>query len=76
MNLFMRVTAKGFASKHPELHHYTTLQGLAGIRRSRTLWATNYHDLNDTKEIIQLRDPLVETISGRFKLLLGKLSRL
>jgi hypothetical protein len=75
MNLFMKVTSKGFASKYPELHHYTTFQGLAGICGSRTLWSTNYRDLNDTKEVMQLREPLEKTIAVRFKLLLSKYSR-
>jgi hypothetical protein len=33
------------------LYHYTTLHGFKSIIESRTLWATDYRYLNDTKEI-------------------------
>jgi Protein of unknown function (DUF2971) len=39
------------AEQHPELIHYTSAAGLAGILRSQTLWATHYAYLNDTAEV-------------------------
>ena len=32
------------------LYHYTTQEGLLGIIRSKTVWASNVHYLNDSKE--------------------------
>ena len=54
--------------RHPELHHYTDWRGLEGIFRSNQLWATHYRTLNDTCEILHLKEPLKE-------LLLAKLVR-
>lgn len=36
--------------EHPELFHYTTGHGLAGILGSKTLWATDIQHLNDFQE--------------------------
>ena len=40
-----------FPRVHPELHHYTTYDGLKGIFETRTLWATHYSHLNDSSEL-------------------------
>src|SRR5664279_1146792 len=37
-----------------ELHHYTTLIGMEGILSSNSLWATSYHFLNDSTEIVHI----------------------
>src|SRR5437868_5640509 len=34
------------------LSHYTTRAGLEGIARSKTLWATNFMDVNDKTELV------------------------
>ena len=34
------------------LHHYTNRAGLEGIARTKSLWATNFLDLKDTREIL------------------------
>jgi hypothetical protein len=39
---------------HPELHHYTTWQGLEGICSSKSLWATYYANLNDSTEFTHI----------------------
>lgn len=73
MDVATNVTSKGFAAEHAELHHYTTFDGLSGIYKSKTMWATNYRDLNDAKEVYQvyqLRGALVEVLTVRFNLLL------
>jgi hypothetical protein len=70
MNLITELTSPDFASSHPELHHYTNFDGLAGIHKSRRLWAVNYRQLNDTKEIAVLEEPLVEALTKRFRSLL------
>ena len=58
------------ADHHPELMHYTTATGLAGIVTSGCLWATHAAFLNDSQEIHHfidgpLKDVLVEIV-GRF----------
>ncbi|MCX7249619.1 MAG: DUF2971 domain-containing protein [Burkholderiales bacterium] len=47
---------------HPELFHYTNEGGLHGILRSQFLRATHWQHLDDTQELIQLRETLVELI--------------
>lgn len=37
---------------YKNLYHYTTWEGLQGILKSRTLWATNFRFLNDESEIM------------------------
>ncbi len=46
--------------EHPELHHYTSTQGLEGILRSQRLWAKHHADLNDTTEVVLFREALVQ----------------
>lgn len=36
--------------KFPELFHYTSIESLEAIFRSRQFWATHYADMNDTTE--------------------------
>ena len=43
---------------HPELFHYTTRQGLEGILKTQSLWATHYQHLNDSTEILLFKDRL------------------
>lgn len=40
---------------YPELFHYTGINGLAGIIKSQTLWATHPLFMNDTTELIQFK---------------------
>jgi hypothetical protein len=56
-----------FIAAHPELHHYTTFQGLKGIVETNTIWATHYRDLNDSTEVVHLKELLVEALMHRFK---------
>jgi hypothetical protein len=51
---------------HPELHHYTRYSGLKGIVETNTLRATHYRKLNDTMEVVLLRQPLAEALGVRF----------
>ena len=43
--------AASLAEEHPELFHYTGINGLQGILESQSLWATHSSFLNDTTEI-------------------------
>ncbi|MDY6957205.1 MAG: hypothetical protein SVO96_10100 [Pseudomonadota bacterium] len=43
--------AQSIAERHPELMHYTTVNGLEGIVTSGCLWATHAAFLNDSEEI-------------------------
>lgn len=58
---------RDLASTHPELHHYTTFAGLKGITESNTLWATHFLDLNDSQEVVHLREPLTAVLNNVFR---------
>jgi Protein of unknown function (DUF2971) len=45
------------------LYHYTSAQGLQGILRSRSLWATDAAFLNDSQEIKYSAEPLIARMS-------------
>jgi hypothetical protein len=49
---------KSVSETYPELFHYTGIDGLMGILRSQTIWATHAAFLNDTHEIIAFRSML------------------
>ena len=44
------------------LYHYTNWEGLLGILRDKTLWATHYKFLNDYSEIGFLRNKLISRL--------------
>lgn len=48
----------------PELHHYTTWEGLRGILSQSRLRATHYRYLNDKSEVEHFRDFMQEAITG------------
>jgi hypothetical protein len=62
-------------SKHPELHHYTTREGLEGIWRSNSLWATHFANLNDSSEMVALKEPLERSLEIPIRRHLLKRSR-
>ena len=64
------IASKDLLEGHPEIHHYTTGVGLAGIAESNALWATHFEDLNDSSEVVLFRDPLIEAMERRFRQLL------
>jgi len=45
------------------LHHYTTIDGLAGITGSNTLWASDVRFMNDSSELTYAAD-LIEGVIG------------
>lgn len=47
---------------YEKLFHYTTWDGLMGIIKNQTLWATHYKFLNDFTEIVFFRDKLIELL--------------
>jgi hypothetical protein len=51
----------------PELYHYTTWAGLKGILTSQCLWATHYRALNDTSEVIHLKENLLRATISQMK---------
>lgn len=53
------------AGDHEELHHYTSLEALAGILSSNTLRATSFRYLNDTSEIHHLKEVMIGIVSRR-----------
>jgi len=57
---------------HAELHHYTDEAGLFGIVTSGIIRATNYRDLNDGTEIVQLREPLRAELAEQLRDLLQR----
>ena len=52
---------------HPELHHYTTLDGLQGIVSTGTLWSTHFRDLNDHSEFMAVRKPFEQELTAEFR---------
>ncbi len=52
--------------KHRELHHYTNWDGLSGILKEKTLWATKYKYLNDYTEIEHVRPYLIERLTDLY----------
>lgn len=44
------------------LYHYTTWDGLLGILKTQSLWATHYKFLNDYSEIVLFRDKLISLL--------------
>jgi hypothetical protein len=70
MEIITQAAMVDFASSHPELHHYTNVPGLDGIRKSQPAWAINYRHLNDTKEVKVLEEPLIEALTKRLSPLL------
>lgn len=47
---------------YEKLCHYTTWDGLLGIIKTQTLWATHYKFLNDYSEIVLFRDKLISLL--------------
>jgi hypothetical protein len=50
------------ATLHPELFHYTTAAGLAGILKDKSLWATHSSCMNDEEEIFGFYDRILPSI--------------
>jgi len=49
---------------HPELFHYTSAGGLAGILRSQSLWSTHWQYLNDAGELRHFSERLPSLLKG------------
>jgi len=47
----------------PELFHYTDVNGLGGIFKSGTMFATRYDRLNDRTEISHLKDIVIDRVT-------------
>lgn len=47
---------------HPELFHYTSIEGLESILKTQYLWATHWQYLNDDKELEHFTNLLPELI--------------
>lgn len=45
---------------YSKLYHYTNWEGLQGILKSQSLWATNYQYLNDYTEITLFEEKLID----------------
>jgi len=61
------IAAPGFAAEHPDLFHYTDLSGLRGIFESNNLWATHFSQLNDSTEVMLLRQWITPRLASRVK---------
>ena len=68
----LEVCSKELQAKHPQLYHYTSKRGLEGILSTNTVWAMDYRDLNDSSEVIYIREPLEKAMTGRFGSVLFK----
>jgi hypothetical protein len=47
------------------LYHYTSIQGVEGIIKSKAVWATVMHFLNDSKEWLYALDLVRRNLNGR-----------
>ena len=48
------------SEENERLYHYTTWDGLVGILKNQSLWATHHRFLNDYSDTILLKDKLIE----------------
>ena len=48
---------------YKRIYHYTTWEGLMGILKTQTLWATHCRFLNDISEVFLIKNKLLESIS-------------
>lgn len=48
------------SEEYKKLYHYTTWDGLVGILKNQSLWATHHRFLNDYSETLLLKDKLIE----------------
>jgi len=48
------------SEENKRLYHYTTWDGLVGILKNQSLWATHYRFLNDYSETLLMKDKLIE----------------
>ena len=53
-----------FMAVHPELYHYTNLDGLKGILSTKSLWATHFANLNDSTEVTLLEAQLSAAVAA------------
>jgi len=63
------IAAADLAALHPELHHYTGLDGLRGIVTNNTLWATHFSHLNDSSEVTTLKVPMIDELLSQTNIL-------
>jgi len=65
--------------EHKKLYHYTNWDGLLGILKSKSLWATHYRFLNDSSEFTFFGNRLISLLEGvvddEYERLRGKKSR-
>lgn len=52
--------------RHPELFHYTNRDAFENIVKSNTLWAFHYAEMEDTTEVVLLRDELQNALKQRY----------
>src|ERR1035437_2528169 len=71
----LTIVGAAVVAEHPELHHYTDEQGLLGIVNSGALWATNFNDLNDSSEVVHLRERLEPELAAAFRAVLQRRRR-
>ena len=67
---------KRIEDEHPELFHYTGINGLKGILESQELWATHARFLNDGAELIEFRNYLPRILRPNVSKALDELYRL
>jgi len=63
----LTICSKEFQERHPQLYHYTSTTGLEGIVRSQTLRATDYRSLNDSSEVVHIKEPFIACLVPRFQ---------
>jgi hypothetical protein len=67
---------KRLSDVYEKLYHYTTLDGLLGILKTKSIWATHCRYLNDYSELGLFRDKLVSFILPYVEQKIGQQGRL
>jgi hypothetical protein len=62
------------SERHPELFHYTNIDGVKGIIKSNSIWATHYNFLNDDQEMLCLKRFLMQYCKEEICLVIKRLN--
>ena len=62
------------SEQYPESFHYTNIDGVEGIIKSNSIWATHYSFLNDIEEMLRLRKFLTKYCNEEIASLIKRLN--
>jgi hypothetical protein len=76
MEIEVTVAPAGFHIDHPELHHYTSIEGMEAILSSGAFWATHFQSLNDSSELLHLQPKLTAALASAIVPIIVRLGKL